>query len=96
MHTHRLTVLVTTALLIAAALLSAQTSTNTPATSINNSMVVIPGTAPKIVQKAISLGPAPPHKEITVMILPKLKMNELNKYIQELYTPPEAPTTASS
>jgi subtilase family serine protease len=50
-------------------------------------MVVIHGTAPKIVQKAISLGPAPPHKEITVMILPKLKMNELDKYIQELYTP---------
>jgi subtilase family serine protease len=50
-------------------------------------MVVIPGTAPKIVQKAISLGPAPPHKEITVMILPKLKTNELDKYIEELYTP---------
>jgi subtilase family serine protease len=73
--------------LIAAALLSAQTSTNTPATLINNSMVVIPGTAPKIVQKAISLGPAPPNKEITVMILPKPKMDELHKYIQELYTP---------
>jgi len=83
MQTHRLTVLVTTALLIAAALLSAQTST----TSIDNSMVVIHGTAPKIIQKAISLGPAPPHKEITVMILPKLKMDQLDKYIQELYTP---------
>jgi subtilase family serine protease len=79
MHTRLPTVL--TALLLVAALLLAQTSTT------SNSMAVIPGTAPKIVQQAISLGPAPPHNEITVMILPKLKMDELDKYIQELYTP---------
>lgn len=94
MRAQLLTVLVATALLLVAAMLLAQTSTTNTlsvqtatTTSLSNSMAVIPGTAPKIVQKAIPLGPAPPNKEITIMILPKLKMDELNKYIQELYTP---------
>ncbi|MCC6021299.1 MAG: S8 family serine peptidase [Thermoproteaceae archaeon] len=68
------------AALLAAALLLAQTAASVP-------MVAIPNTAPKIVHKATPVGPAPPDREITVMVIPKLKMDQLDRYIQELYTP---------
>lgn len=53
----------------------------------NTPLVSIPNTKPKIVEKSIMLGPAPPDKEIQIMIVPKIKLDQLDKYLQEVFTP---------
>jgi subtilase family serine protease len=49
--------------------------------------VAVPNTAPKAVYESVVVGPAPGDKEITVMLVPKLKLDELNEYLKDVYTP---------
>jgi subtilase family serine protease len=53
----------------------------------SESWISVPNTAPKAVYKSVVVGPAPGDKEITVMLVPKLKLDELNEYLKDVYTP---------